>query len=267
MTQERVSRSLDWRPGKLVRIEAGKSPITITDLRALLDTYGVTSEGRRERLETLARHARQHGWWENYRDTLDVGTLQYAGYLTGASVIRHFQNAVIPGPLQTRAYGTVLTANYVDDSTVDRKVEFRQELSRQLDQRAAPPLRLYVLDEAVIQRYVGARRDASIMPEQLRYVADLAEGDDSITVRIVPFGAGAHIGMAGPFVLMEFEGGAVNLLYREAAPDSRSQSTVTTDEVLVADYRSNFEVILEGALSGGESIERLREVADRFSAR
>lgn len=265
LTQEKVAHSLDWHPSKLIRIEGGKSNITVTDLRALLEEYGVRSESRRERLEGLVRGARQRGWWTDYRDAFDEGTLQFAGYLTGSSVIRYFQNAAVPGALQTRAYGEVITANYVEGSLVDRKVAFRQQQQRELDQRTEPPRRFYVLDEAAVRRHVGVRRDPNIMPDQLRHIADLAEGNDLITVRIVPFSAGAYAGMEGPFVLLEFEGGAPDALYLEASSARQGQSTVTTDETTVADYRSAFETILDEALPSAESIALLREVADQMS--
>lgn len=267
LTQEKVAHALDWHPSKLIRIEGGKSNITVTDLRALLNEYDVRSESRRDRLERLARGARQRGWWNDYRDAVDDGTLQYAGYLTGSSGIRHFQNAVVPGPLQTRAYGQVLTSNYVEGSAVDRKVQFRHQQQRELDQREEPPRRIYALDEAVIRRHVGVRRDPNIMPDQLRYLADLTEQKELITVRIVPFSAGAYAGMEGPFVLLEFDGGAPDLLYLEASSARQGQSVITTDENTVTDYRSAFEAILDEALPSAESISLLREVADELAER
>jgi len=264
LTQEKVAHSLDWHPSKLIRIEGGKSNITVTDLRALLNEYDVRSESRRDRLERLARGARQRGWWNDYRDAVDEGTLQYAGYLTGSSGIRHFQNAVVPGPLQTRAYGQVLTSNYVEGSAVDRKVQFRSQQQKELEQREEPPRRFYVLDEAVIRREVGVRRDPNIMPDQLRYLADLAEEKELITIRIVPFSAGAYAGMEGPFVLLEFDGGAPDLLYLEAPSARQGQSAITSDETTVTDYRSAFEAILDEALPSAESISLLREVADQL---
>lgn len=261
LTQEKVAHSLDWHPSKLIRIEGGKSNITITDLRALLAEYEVRSESLRDRLERLARGARQRGWWVDYRGAVDEGTLQYAGYLTGSSVVRHFQNSVVPGPLQTQAYGEVLTSNFVEDSAVERKVQFRDQQQKELEQREEPPKRIYVLDEAVIRRHVGVRQDPNIMSAQLRHLADLAEQKDLITIRIVPFSAGAYAGMEGPFVLLEFDGGAPDLLYLEASSARKGQSTITTDDTAVSDYRAAFESILDEAMPSAESIALLREVA------
>lgn len=265
LTQEKVARSLDWHPSKLIRIEGGKSNITVTDLRALLSEYDVGAGSLRDRLERLARGARQAGWWNDFRDALDEGTLQFAGYLTGSAVIRHFQNAVVPGPLQTGAYGQVLTSNFVEGSGVDRRVQFRHRQQEELDQREEPPQRVYVLDEAVIRRHVGVRQDPNIMPDQLRHLADLVEQKELISVRIVPFSAGAYPGMEGPFVLLEFDGGAPDLLYLEASSARRGQSTITTDESAVADYRSAFESILDEALPTAESVRLIREVADQLA--
>lgn len=55
LTQEQVADDLDWSPSKLIRVEGGRSSITKVDLDALLTKYRVTSEGQRERLQTLNR--------------------------------------------------------------------------------------------------------------------------------------------------------------------------------------------------------------------
>jgi len=268
LTQEVVARSLDWHPSKIMRIEGGKSKIATTDLRALLDEYGVKSESRRERLEVLAQGARKSGWWAEYRGVVDEASLTFIGYEAGASVIRHFQNTVIPGPLQTRDYGRALMSSIVEDKDEgdERKVEFRLRREKELEQRAKPPRRFYLLDEAVIRRHVGVDSDPDIMPAQLRYVADLAADDPRITVRVIPFSKGAHAGMGGPFVLLEFDGGLAEMLYREASSAWHAQSAITSEDDTVTDYQAAFESITELALSPEESITMLRAAADELGS-
>ena len=57
-----------------------------------------------------------------------------------------------------------------------------------------------VLDEAVIRRVVGG---PEVMREQLRHLIDCAE-QGKTTLQVVPFGAGAHAGTTGPFVILDF---------------------------------------------------------------
>jgi len=55
LLQADVAREADWSVSKVIRIESGQSGITPTDLRFLLDLYGVTDWVERSRLEQLAR--------------------------------------------------------------------------------------------------------------------------------------------------------------------------------------------------------------------
>jgi Domain of unknown function (DUF5753) len=57
-----------------------------------------------------------------------------------------------------------------------------------------------VIDEAVIHRLVGG---PSVMREQLRHLVETAE-QGKTTVQVVPYRAGAHAGMIGSFVILDF---------------------------------------------------------------
>ncbi|HEY3681986.1 MAG TPA: helix-turn-helix transcriptional regulator [Streptosporangiaceae bacterium] len=266
LTQEQVGHSLDWHPSKLIRIEGGKSGISKTDLRALLGEYGVTSESRREKLETLASGARAQAWWSQYRDVEDETSLRYIGYEAGASVIRHLQTTIVPGPLQTEEYAEVISSYYLDDRAKgERKAALRARRLKEMDDRDNPPRRFYVLDEAIIWRHIGVRRDPGIMPQQLHYIADLVERNDLITVRVVPFSSGAHAGLDGPFVLLEFDGALNDQLYREGSSTvTQAQGSLTGDEEVVTDYRAAFEAILEEALDARGSLKLIREAAEKL---
>jgi hypothetical protein len=121
-----------------------------------------------------------------------------------------------------------------------------------------------VVDEAVIRRHIGISKDPAIMPDQLRGMADRAEQDDLVTVRVIPFGKGAHRGLYGPFTLLEFDGGLPDVLYIDAGR-AEFASTVTGDDPRVAEYRDDFELLLEDALPAAQSIEVIRAVAEEMS--
>src|SRR5437879_5871990 len=71
LTHEDVAARFGWHRSKLGRIESAQFVrLSLTDLRAMLDLYGVADEGQREALITLAREARQRGWWHSYSDVL-----------------------------------------------------------------------------------------------------------------------------------------------------------------------------------------------------
>jgi transcriptional regulator with XRE-family HTH domain len=262
MTQEQVARALEWSPSKLIRVEGGKNAITFTDLQALLLAYDVTSKSKQERLQELARGARENAWWNAYKGEISDDFLNFVGYAAGASYIRHFHNSIVPGLLQTREYAEVFSTGLVSQVIRARNVRMRMQRQEELAKREVPPKQFYILDEAVIRRHVGIKTDPAIMPRQLTRIADEAEQKDDMTVRVIPFSAGAHLGVYGPFTVLEFEGGLGDVLYMEGM--TGPSSLITGDDQRVADYRDNFEILLDEALSPEKSVELLRQTAEEM---
>ncbi len=264
LTQEQVASSLDWSPSKLIRVEGGRSSITKVDLDALLTEYGLPiDDGERARLQELNRAARERAWWDSYRDQVSGPYLNYVGYEAGTTFIRQFLSTVVPGLLQTADYAEVLTASQASPIEVAPVVNLRLQRASELAQREVPPRQYYVLDEAVIRRHVGIKKDPAIMPNQLRYIADKAAENDLITVRVIPFSEGSHAGLTtGPFTLLEFDGGLPDLLYLDVG---RGETAVTTgDDPQVAEYRDTFESLVGVALPKDESIAFIRNATEEM---
>jgi transcriptional regulator with XRE-family HTH domain len=260
LTQEQVAGRLEWSPSKLIRIEGGRSSITKVDLEALMSEYGVTSESQRERILAYNRTAREKAWWDDYRrGSIDSTYLNYVGYEAGAAFIRQFPGTVVPGLLQTPEYAEVLTERSVAGVQVAPVVRLRMQRQSELAERESPPRQYYVLDEAVIRRHIGIRKDPAIMPNQLRHIADKAESDGLVTVRVIPFSVGAHAGLAGPFTLLEFNGDLPDILYLDAGRSAIAM--IVGDDQQVAEYKDNFESLLDDALDADKSVAFIRSVA------
>jgi hypothetical protein len=262
MTQEQVAGNLEWSASKLIRVEGGHSSITKVDLDALLQQYGLTSESQRRRLHDLNHGARVAGWWNAYRNDVAAAYLTYVGYEAGAAFIRQFPGTVVPGLLQTPEYAEALTVISVESVKVAPVVNLRLQRQAELSQRAAPPRQYYVLDEAVIRRHIGIQQDPAIMPNQLLRIVARAEGDERITVRVIPFQAGAHAGLSGPFTLLEFDEGLPDILYLDAG---RGAIDMIGNDDQVTEYQDNFEKLLEVALSADESLDFIRTAAEEMS--
>jgi hypothetical protein len=198
---------------------------------------------------------------EGGRD-LDATYIEYVGYEAGAAFIRQFQSGYVPGLLQTQAYAEVVTTNSVDAVRSTPTVKLRLQRQSELARRSAPPRQYYVIDEAVIRRHVGIRLDPAIMPRQLLHIAERAQTEELITVRVIPFDTGAHRGLSGPFTLLEFDGPMPDLLYLDAG---REATLITGTDPRIAEYADDFEILLESALSATDSIEFIREAAEAMS--
>jgi hypothetical protein len=263
LTQEQVAAELEWSPSKLIRVEGGRNSVTKVDLDALLTRYGVTSESRRDQLQALNRGAKETAWWDEYRTAVSPTYLNFVGFEAGAAFIRQFQSVFLPGLLQTAQYAEAVTVNSVDAVQVAAIVGLRLRRQSELALRDPRPRQYYVVDEAAIRRHVGISKDPAIMPHQLRHIADVAEQDDLITVRVIPFMAGAHRGLYGPFNLLDFDGGLPDVLFLDAGRGEFASLVVGGEQV--ADYRDDFELLLEDALTAEKSIELMRSVAEEMS--
>jgi transcriptional regulator with XRE-family HTH domain len=263
LTQKQVAEALDWSPSKLIRMEGGRSSISQVDLDALLDKYGATPVRHRERLHALNRGAKEPRWWDTYKDDVSQTYLSYVGFEAGASSIRQFQSSSLPDLLQTADYAEAVTVDSGDPARAAAIVGLRLERQSELAQRDPRPHQYYVVDEAVIRRQVGIAESPDIMPDQLRQIADTAEQDDLVTVRVLPFDVGARRGLYGPFTLLEFDEGLPDLLYIDAGRGEFA-SIVEGDDPRVVKYRHDFELLLGDALPVEESIELIRSVARSF---
>jgi Domain of unknown function (DUF5753)/Helix-turn-helix domain len=259
LTQEEVARDLEWSPSKLIRIEGGRSSITKVDLDALLGQYDAASAS--QRLQELNRSARERAWWDKYKGSFDDGYLSFIGYEAGASFIRQTE-MVVPGLLQTPEYAAAMTMGQLEPSRVKSVVNLRMQRQTELAERASRPRQYYVLDEGVVRRHIGIRTDPAIMPHQLRSIADKAESDELLQVRIIPFDAGEHIGLLGAFTLLEFAQSLPDVLYLDPG---RGTIILDQDAEKVSAYRDDFESLLDHALSEEDSIKLIRTAADMMS--
>src|SRR5918992_421349 len=103
LTLAQAAKKVDWTGAKLSRIENGQRGVHPNDVRALADVYGVTGE-EREALITLAREARQRGWWQPYGSALPYGFATYVGLESEASSIATYEPELIPGLMQSEDY-------------------------------------------------------------------------------------------------------------------------------------------------------------------
>ena len=253
MTQDAVAARMGWHSSKLFRLENARSPrVGWLDVRELMDLYGVPSP-HREALIQLARDARIMGWWTPYRD---VFTGSYVALEDEASVMRLYYPELIPGLLQTEHYARAVIRAVrpgYDEESVERRVAARLARQKALLDRAASLELLCVLNEAVVRRQVG---DANVRSGQLRALADAAERPQ-LTIQILPFRAGAHAGLEGGFVLIEFPG--------EQDPDVVYVEGMMGDLYLksaeeVNRYQSAFERIQTMALSPQETLALISAV-------
>lgn len=185
----------------LSKVELGRQAIKSPNVRLLCQLYDIDASTT-DTLLRLAKEANQRGWWASYRDTVPEWFRQFVSFEGDASELWEYQAEFVPGLLQTSEYAKAITRASrpnVTDAELARSVELRRQRQEQLDGDHPPHLHLY-LNEAVVRRAVGS---PEVMHEQLDYLMT-ASKLDHVSLRIVPFSAGAYAAMAGSFVLIHF---------------------------------------------------------------
>lgn len=196
-----AERVEDMSQAKVSRLERGVSVPMVRDVEALLRLYGA-GEQQVGTLLDLARQAKKPDWWLPYQGALYAQMRSFIGLEEAASGVREFGSQFVPGLLQSEDYARAAFDIGIDarPENLEGRVAVRMERQKLLT-REDPPRVWAILDEGVFSRPVGGRQ---VMRRQLDRLLELQELAH-VTIQVVPFSAGAHVGMNGPFILLDFE--------------------------------------------------------------
>jgi hypothetical protein len=252
LTLEQAAPKLDFSVSKLSRIENAQVMIDVHWVKSMLDVYDVGGSRWTELVE-LAREANQPGWWRAY----GLGNNTFIAFETEASRVQVFTLGYVPGLMQTADYARALM-RAVPVSRTEEQLEnevaarmYRQQRLTSVDH----PLELVaVVDEAALHRSVGG---PGVLREQLGQMAAFAELD-TVTLRVLPFAAGAHAALASEFTILDFG----HLDEPDMAYVEHSLGALSLDkDGDVTRARLTFERVLSDALDPAESLALICRLA------
>jgi transcriptional regulator with XRE-family HTH domain len=256
MTVEDVAKRLLCSATKISRLETGARRPSLRDVRDLCVLYEI-NESISADLMSLARGAREQGWWSQYED-LNLDPL--IGLEQEAAVITCYSMNYIPGLLQTEGYaqGIIKTiAPKMDPQVVQQRTKARMRRQQLLEGANRPTYRV-LLDEAVMHRGVGG---PALMLAQLDKVLD-AVRKGKVIVQIIPFAAGAYVAADGYFVLLEFEGDSD--LWPIVFIEGLSGNQYLEHRTDIARYRETVEYLRLRALEPRESVELMIQARELY---
>lgn len=257
LTQRDAAQRLAWSESKLIRIENGEVGLSVTDLEALLRLYEVTDEQTVADLSEAARGSRGSFWWSAYRDVVSAKFALYLGQEASAATIRVFHPFLIPGLLHTEDYAFELLQVHCTPAEGRRIVAMRRHRQDYLLGHADSPQVIFVFGEEALHRGIGG---PAVMREQLRHLLRAGE-QDGISVEIIPFSAGAHPGLLGPFILLDHEEPAENLLFVEGI----SGNLVSRDDKeKVGRFATYFDAMRGQALPWGQAKMLIEQTIEEF---
>ncbi|MEW1546001.1 helix-turn-helix domain-containing protein [Streptomyces tsukubensis] len=257
-TRVQAVEGLNFSETKLYRVEEGQTALPKqSDLRELLERYGITNEEDVEFLVDIHRDSLNRGWWSAYRSTLPSGMAMYVGLEDGAKTIRVWQANVVFGLLQTEAYARALftSAKLVDEMRtefIERGVSLRMERQEVLTRDNPAEVRI-IMDEAALRRQVGSR---DVMLEQYEEIVRLA-AKDNVSVQILPMSASVYR-CFHDFTLLEFEGQLPRVVQMDTEDGGAS---ISDKDTTIWSFSRRFDALRDGALPVGETPNFLLQLA------
>ncbi|MFD4522828.1 Scr1 family TA system antitoxin-like transcriptional regulator [Streptomyces sp. NPDC058470] len=188
-TQRALGEAVLADEESIASIEQGRRPLLpdlAETLDQLLDTKGLLLAGVTNMPEI---------------DQFPLFAEQYMLHEREAIALSWFDNAVVPGLLQTEAYARAVLRERIpafDEDEIETKTAARVD-RQEILQRKCPPTMSFIVWEPVLHLGVGgpkARRD------QLRHLRDCAELP-GLALQFLAMNTPSHAGLAGPFTLLE----------------------------------------------------------------
>jgi transcriptional regulator with XRE-family HTH domain len=253
LTGPDVERMTGIPPSTLSRIETSERAIRRDDLSALLVIYGV-SRAARDAILKLHADADQPSLLAENDLKVHNELATYVDFEQDATVIRNYQNFLVPGLAQTPAYAHAVISTFglpLEPEEIERRVAARIARQTLLHRENRPAITL-LLHEVALHQNIGG---PGVMQEQLQHLESLI---GRIDVRIVPNSIGGHPGLGGgPFVILDFQGlpGLVHIEHKVAALYLEDTQKVDT-------YKVAFNGILAVAHGVRESAEIIRRAAE-----
>ncbi|MGH4007845.1 MAG: helix-turn-helix domain-containing protein [Pseudonocardiaceae bacterium] len=240
------------------KMENGKQKVSQAYLRLLLQLYEVGSPDA-EFLDQLRRESDQRAWFAEYGKTVPSWFNDYLGMETAAVEVWTYESEFVPGLLQIPEYTEAINVALSPDRTPDeiqRLVQLRADRQQRLTSEDPLILRA-VINEGALRRQVGG---PAVMRSQIRRIAEMATLPN-ITVQVLPFSAGAHSGMRGPFTALRFPEEPMNTVYLELYGAALYQEAPSE----VNKYTDRFEQLTHQSLDAEGTAQLLDQIEGRPS--
>lgn len=239
LSQAAVGRRLDVNRQAVHDYESGIRMLDIEHARKLDRLWHAA--GHFERLVTHAGRRHDSDWFR-----------QFTRHEQRAHAIRTYEALVVPGLLQTEEYArALLTAGGGAD--VEGMVATRMGRKGVIDRDPSPNL-WALLDETLLSRPIGGR---AVMRAQLAHLLEMSIRPN-VSLRVVPLDVGWHVGLDGPFQIIETA--ADTIAYLEAQGGGR----LVRGEKEVARMTLNYENLGAQALPERLSRRLIGSVMEGF---
>jgi transcriptional regulator with XRE-family HTH domain len=258
LKQDAMAAELGVSRYSVGKFERGKAFPTDSQLKVMLRFYKATPEERAAIVATVEQ-GRSFGraWYErsDIQAVFSGDSYRYLSLEDAADRVLLHSGTYVPGLLQTREYVEAIVAFGQKNESMERRevfVEVRMRRQGVLTRRN--PLAVDALClESALRAVVGGPQ---VMRAQLRHLVMSAK-QQNITMRMIPFSAGAPSISGTPFTIIDFPGTE----HRSVVSQDRVRGdTLLEDAAEVRRTRRKFADLADHALSEEETIRRIEEI-------
>jgi hypothetical protein len=164
---------------------------------------------------------------------------------------------VIPGLLQTDEYARAVLRGFptIARDEIEERIAARRARQVILS-RERPPVFESIITESALRCPVGG---PIVMAGQLRWLVERGKRPH-ISIQVLPTSIGAHAGMAGPFIIMDFRG-VPSIVHLE----NQTSSLSLEEKPETCSYRMVYEQLNEDALSQEDSVAFIATLANEIA--
>ncbi|GAA3802783.1 helix-turn-helix transcriptional regulator [Streptomyces coacervatus] len=239
---------------RISRLESGHVTARVIEVRLLLEAYGVTDPEVRDKLEELAKHSKNRGWWLEHAEHLRPDYVDHIALEDDATHIREWQPIMVPGLLQTPAYAEAVIAaspHYIEPERATQLVKVRMGRQAKIEEGEASYTA--ILWEAVLAQPLVS---VEIHREQLSAILEVGKRKN-VTVQVLPISAGVLAGYSCAFSSFSFD--EEPTVEAVAMDNLRGTSVLEGAEDLAA-YASAFDLLRSSALTPDASAKLIRGI-------
>lgn len=254
LDQPQAAEIIAASQARVSRLESGHVTARVIEVRLLLDAYGVDDPAVRAKLEELAKHSKNRGWWLEHAAHLRPDYLDHIALEDDATYIREWQPVLVPGLLQTPAYAEAVTTgspNYIAPERVAELVKVREGRQSKIEEGGASYTA--ILWEPVVASPLAS---SGIHLEQLGALLEAGERKN-VTVQVLPLSTGFLGAVTSAFSTFSFD--AEPTVEAVTLENLRGTSVLEGPEDLTA-YTNMYDQLRSSALAPDASAQLIRGV-------
>ncbi|MGW3235744.1 helix-turn-helix domain-containing protein [Streptomyces olivaceus] len=254
LDQPQAAEIIAASQARVSRLESGHVTARVIEVRLLLDAYGVEDLAVRAKLEELAKHSRNRGWWLEHAAHVRPDYLDHIALEDDATYIREWQQVLVPGLLQTSAYTEAVirtSPTYMEPERVAQLLKVRESRQAKIEEGGARYSA--IIWEAVITHPLVS---ADVHREQLSAILEVGDRKN-VAVQVLPFSVGALATVTSAFSTFSFDSAPV--VEAVALENLRGTSVLEGAEDLAA-YANMYDLLRSSALAPDASAKLIRDI-------